>query len=374
MKNTIGNNIALTLFGESHGPLTGAVLDGLPAGFAINMERLQRDMKQRKAQGSISTARQEDDEVHIVSGFFEGRTTGTSLTILIENKAQRSGDYAALKSRLRPGHADFTAYEKYDGFQDYRGGGHFSGRLTAPLVAAGSICAQILEAHNVYIGSHIEQLLNLHDDSFANCQPLLNAQIERVNERRFPVLNLQTGRDMVARIEQTAKELDSLGGVLETAITGLPAGIGEPFFDSVEACLSHLLFSIPGVKGVSFGDGFGFAELKGSQANDPFVIERDKICTTTNHNGGINGGITNGMPVRIHTCVKPTPSIYKNQHSVDYQTKQSVELQIHGRHDPAIIHRARAVVNALCAFGILDLWIARNGTLSFQRAKPSNKE
>lgn len=365
MKNNIGTNISLTLFGESHGPAIGIVLDGLPAGFSIDEKRIQSDMEKRKAKGAISTKRHEADHVHIVSGVFEGKTTGTPLAILIENTNTRSKDYTKTHYRLRPGHADFTAFEKYHGFQDYRGGGHFSGRLTAPIVAAGSICRQILENKQVYIGSHIEELYTLKDDSFSEDVSILKTQINDINHKEFATLNKEKGKKMEDLITKTAAEGDSVGGILETAILGLPAGIGEPAFDGVESILSHALFSVPAVKGVSFGLGFGFAHQKGSQANDAFAMEDGKIITKTNHNAGINGGISNGMPIIIHTVVKPTPSIYKEQDSVDYSTKQNVKLQIQGRHDPCIIHRARIVVDSVIAFSILDLWMSKEAIGGF---------
>lgn len=359
MKNNIGTNISLTLFGESHGDAIGVVLDGLPAGFPIDLERIEADMDKRKAKGKISTQRHEGDKVQIVSGFFQGRTTGTALTILIVNENTRSQDYKKTQGRLRPGHADFTAFEKYNSFQDWRGGGHFSGRLTAPLVAAGSICRQILENKGVYIGSHIEQLYDQKDASFSQDPEILKEQIQTMNQKDFATLEKEAEINMTRVIEQAASEGDSLGGILETAVVGLPTGIGEPAFDSVESVLSHLLFSVPAVKGVSFGLGFGFASLKGSQANDAFYAKDDKIYTKTNHNAGINGGITNGMPIVIHTVIKPTPSIYKEQESVDYLTKENVTLQIQGRHDPCIIHRGRIVVDSMVAFGLLDLWMSK---------------
>lgn len=359
MKNNFGNQISFTLFGESHGPCIGITLDGLPSGIYLDLDRIQRDMDKRKAKGKISTQRHEDDQVQIVSGFFEGHTTGSALTILIQNKNTRSQDYKKTQYRLRPGHADYTAFEKYEGFQDYRGGGHFSGRLTACIVAAGSICAQILESQGVYIGSHLKQVYTICDDSFD--EKNLKEEIQYVNSLDFAVLNEQKAKEMNALIEQVAENKDSVGGILETAIIGLPAGIGEPFFDSVESVLSHLLFSIPAIKAVSFGEGFGFASLLGSQANDAFVYT-DHIETKTNHNAGINGGITNGMPIIIQSCVKPTPSIFKEQDSVDYQTKENVKLTIQGRHDPCIIHRARIVVDSIVAFGLLDLWMAKKAT------------
>lgn len=365
MKNNFGTNISMTLFGESHGPCIGITLDGLPAGFYIDTDRIRHDMEQRKAAGKISTQRHEADEVEIVSGYFDGYTTGTALTILIQNQNTRSKDYGPLKSRLRPGHADFTAFEKYNGYQDYRGGGHFSGRLTACIVAAGSICRQILENQNIYIGSHIEQLYTLHDDIFSDDLNDLRVQIESMNKQTFAVLNQDIQQPMIQLIEEAANQKDSLGGILETAIIGMPTGVGEPFFDSVESILSHLLFSIPAVKGVSFGEGFQFANLKGSQANDAFRYH-EKIITQTNHNAGINGGITNGMPIKIHTCIKPTPSIFQVQKSVNYSTKENVDLEIQGRHDPCILHRARVVVDNIVAFGLLDLILSRSAIQSFQ--------
>lgn len=359
MKNNFGTNISMTIFGESHGPCIGITLDGLPAGFKINLERIKEDMEKRKAKGSISTQRHEDDEVEIVSGFFNGYTTGTALTILIQNKKTQSKDYSGIQYRLRPGHADFSAYEKYHGFQDYRGGGHFSGRLTAPIVAAGSICRQILETKNILIGSHIEQLYALHDAPFSNNIDELKKQIQTLNKKEFASLDEQVAQNMEQAILEAKNEQDSIGGILESAIINLPAGMGEPFFDSIESILAHLLFSIPAVKGVSFGAGFQMASKKGSEANDAFIMN-DTIQTKTNNNGGINGGISNGMPIIIHTCIKPTPSIYKTQKTVDYKTKESQTLNIKGRHDPCILHRARIVVDSMIAFGILDLLMSSN--------------
>ena len=368
MKNNFGTNISWTLFGESHGPAIGITLDGLPAGFLIDTNQMKADMDKRKAAGKISTQRHEDDEVHIISGLYNGYTTGTALTIIIENQNTKSKDYSAFHGRLRPGHADYTAFEKYDGYQDYRGGGHFSGRLTACIVAAGSICRQILKSKGILIGSHIESLYTLSDIPFSTNTQTLKKQIKQINEKQFAVLDEAMEEKMIQEIEKAASEGDSLGGILETAVIGLPTGIGEPFFDSVESILSHLIFSVPAVKGVSFGEGFGFAKLKGSTANDNFYYDK-KIQTKTNHNAGINGGITNGMPIVIHTCIKPTPSIFKPQKSVDYLTKENVDLQIQGRHDPCILHRARIVVDSVVAFGILDLYMSRLATKAFQEEK-----
>lgn len=371
MKNSIGSDLHLTLFGESHGEMIGAVLDGLPAGFEIDLQKLGHEMDKRKAKGTLSTAREEADLPHLVSGYFEGRTTGSPLCILIENTNTRSQDYANIKYRLRPSHADFSAFEKYHGYQDYRGGGHFSGRLTAPIVAAGAICRQILEAKGVKIATHIASLHGIDDAPFSNDPEILDAQMDALNAAEFAAIDHDAARKMKDEIEAARLDLDSVGGILQTVVTGYPAGMGEPFFDSVESVLSHLLFAIPALKGVSFGEGFGFASLKGSEANDPWVLKDGKIVSETNRNAGINGGISNGMPIVFQCVIKPTASIYKTQKSVNYQTKEPVELAIKGRHDPAIIHRARAVVDAMTAFGLLDLWMSSEAREAFG---PSSKK
>ena len=368
MKNSIGNNFRITIFGESHQEAIGVVIDGLAAGISLDFDLINRMMSQRKAKGKISTQRHEADEVHLISGFFNGYTTGTPLTILIQNSAQHSKDYSQLKSRLRPGHADYTAYEKYEGYQDYRGGGHFSGRITAPLVCAGAIAMQILNQKGIKIGSHIKQLHHLEDLSFSEDEALLNKQIDMVNQMDFAVLDEDKKEAMTSFIEACAKQKDSCGGILETAIINLPTGLGEPFFDSIESKLAHLLFSVPAVKGVSFGLGFDFSKHYGSEVNDPLYYDEEtqQVKTKTNCNGGINGGISNGMPIKIHTVIKPTPSIYKKQASIDASTHEAVELEIQGRHDPAIIHRARIVIDSVVAIGLLDLYLERQATLSMK--------
>lgn len=365
MKNNFGTNISLTIFGESHGPYIGITLDGLPAGFKISLDSIQQDLKKRKATNNLSTQRQEPDHFEIISGFFEGYTTGTALTILIKNIDVRSKDYTEIKYKLRPGHADMSAYEKYNGYQDYRGGGHFSGRLTACIVAAGSICRQILKQQKIYIATHIEKLYTIADTPFSKDLNVLKKQINYVNKQDFATIDPTKKEQMKEIILQARQAQDSVGGILETAIINVPTGIGEPFFDSVESIFSHLLFSIPAVKGVSFGDGFDLSNHYGSETNDSFVYH-DTLQTKTNHNGGINGGITNGMPILIHTCIKPTPSIQKNQQSVNYKTKENIELQIQGRHDPCILHRARIVVDSILSFGLLDLLCSKKAMESFQ--------
>ncbi len=356
MKNTLGNALTLTLFGESHGEAIGAVLDGLAPGLRVNEDFIAHQLTLRRPAGKISTSRVEADPFRIVSGVFEGRTTGTPLCILIENSNTRSADYTP--QIPRPGHADYTASCKYHGFADYRGGGHFSGRITAPIVAAGAILTEALQGKGIYIGTHIAALSDIRDRDFGN----LTDDIKALSNKSFPVLDEDSAQSMRAAIEEAASAGDSVGGVLETVVTGLEPGLGEPWFDSVESLLSHALFSIPAVKGVEFGDGFGLARMRGSQANDPFRIREGRVITATNHNGGINGGITNGMPLVFRTAVKPTPSIYTPQDSVDLSTMENAVCLGKGRHDPAVIHRARVVVDSMTALVLADLLTGRYGT------------
>ena len=356
MKNTFGQSVAVTLFGESHGEYIGAVLDGMAPGLVVDEEFIRHQLSLRRPQGKISTARVEADEFRIVSGVFEGKTTGTPLCILIPNTNTRSFDYN--RSIPRPGHADFAAECKYHGYQDARGGGHFSGRITAALVAAGAIAISALRQNGILIGTHISRISDICDRNFRSYE----SDIETLADLTFPVLDSAKGNMMRACIEHAASEGDSVGGVLETAVIGLPAGIGEPWFDTVEGMLSHALFSIPAIKGVEFGTGFGMADLRGSDVNDAFRVQNGRIVTTTNHNGGINGGITNGMPVIFRCAVKPTPSIFQEQESVDMLKKENVSLTLQGRHDPAIIHRARVVVDSVAALVLCDLLALRFGT------------
>ena len=327
MKNTFGNSISVTLFGESHGAEIGAVLDGFAPGIAVDEEYIARKLSLRRPAGNISTKRVEPDRFRIVSGVFEGHTTGTPICILIPNENVRSKDYEDTRFLARPGHADFTAFCKYRGYEDHRGGGHFSGRLTAPLVAAGAIAQSALEKKGIRIGTHIARCAGIPDRGFED---------------------FDSG--------------DSVGGVLETAVIGLPAGIGEPWFDSLESVLSHALFSIPAVKGVEFGEGFAMADMRGSEANDSFAVLDGEIVTRTNHNGGINGGISNGMPLIFRCAVKPTPSIYREQDTVDFLRRQEEKLLISGRHDPAIVHRARVVADSVTAIVLCDMLALRYGT------------
>lgn len=369
MRNTIGDIFSVTIFGESHGSGIGVVVDGLPAGIPLDEDFIYTQMDKRKPKGNISTKRREEDKIQILSGYFQGYTTGTPLTIFIPNQDIKSKDYEKTKHILRPSHADFTAYEKYFGYQDYRGGGHFSGRITAPIVAAGAIALQILKTRGIEIATHIVQCHDIQDETFLLDH--IKEQIHHIRTNTFPVINQTIGNRMVEKIELAAKNKDSVGGILESVITGVPTGLGQPFFDSVESKLSHLLFSIPAVKGVSFGLGFDFSMLYGSQANDSFYYD-NIIRTKTNHNGGINGGITNGMPIQLKTVMKPTPSIFQTQETIDYHTKEDIQLQLQGRHDPAIIHRACVVVDSMLAIGILDLLMERDLENTFHKKMERN--
>ena len=358
MSSIFGNNIKISLFGESHGSVIGVTIDGLKAGIKLDISYIEKEIQKRKSIASISTPRVEKDEIEIVSGFFNGYTTGTPLTVIVRNENTKSKDYQP--ELLRPSHADYSAYLKYNGFQDYRGGGHFSGRITLGIVIAGAICKQILENKGVLIGSHLKQIYNIKDVNFSSDEDSLKDEILKMNDTDMAVLTESVKDDIIKCIEQAKANQDSVGGIIETAILNLKGGIGEPFFDSIESVLSHLIFSIPAVKGIEFGRGFEFASLYGSEANDQLEYI-DYIKTKTNNNGGINGGISNGMPIIIKTVIKPTPSISQKQNTVNIETKENTILEIKGRHDPCIVHRARVVIDSVVAIGILDLCVQRYG-------------
>lgn len=363
MKNTIGNHLSLTIFGESHGKAIGGVLDGVPSGVKIDLDLISKMMNQRKAAGTISTGRHEDDIPNFLSGIKDGYTEGTPIAFMIENKNVHSSDYNALENIARPGHADYTGHVKYRGYEDASGGGHFSGRLTAVIVAAGAICMSMLNEKGIYIGTHIQKIKNIEDRTFQEDD--LKTDIDACNSKVFSILDDSKENEMMDLINEARNNLDSVGGVLDTAVIGMPAGVGEPEFDSIESMLSHALFSIPACKGVEFGEGFNFSNLYGSQANDSYVTDGNTITTKTNHNGGINGGISNGMPIRFKTVFKPTPSIAQKQDTVNYQTKENVEIEIQGRHDPCIVHRARVVVDSMTAITLVDMLMTRYGELYF---------
>lgn len=358
MKNVFGNAITVTLFGESHGEAIGAVLDGIAPGIEIDMDYIKDKLIKRQARGDISTPRKEPDEPIFLSGIKDGVTEGTPIAIIIRNTNTQSSAYSKLESIPRPSHADYAAECKYHGYQDKRGGGHFSGRITAALVACGAILSRALIDKGIHIGTHIKSLHGVQDRPFDE----LCSDIKLLSELDFPVLDTDVKDKMIAEILCAKEKLDSVGGVLETAITGLPSGVGEPWFDTVEGVLSHILFSVPAVKGVEFGGGFSLCDKYGSEANDAFGISDGKVITKTNSSGGINGGITNGMPIIFRTAIKPTPSISAVQESVNLETMEECTLSVGGRHDPAIIHRARAVIDAVAAIAIADLLTVRFGT------------
>ena len=347
MSSVIGDNIKVSLFGESHGSVVGATIHGLESGIKIDYEFIKHQMNLRKANDNLSTARVEEDEVKFISGVFNDFTTGAPLTVVIENKNVNSKDYPKM---FRPSHADYTQELKYKGYQDYRGGGHFSGRLTAPIVALGSIAISILKNKNIKIGSHIKNIHNILDDNI-NFNDLDN-YFNYVNNEIFPVLNLNKKEEMIKEIETIKEDLDSVGGIIETVIS-LPSSIGEPFFDSLESRISQYLFSVPGLKGIEFGLGFDFAKYRGKEVNDELVNDGE-VRTLTNNNGGINGGISNSMPIVFRCVLKPTPSILKEQRSIDENFNNTI-LEIKGRHDPCIVRRARVVIDSLVALCLLDL-------------------
>ncbi|WP_195268206.1 chorismate synthase [Eubacterium sp. 1001713B170207_170306_E7] len=357
MSSIWGNKIKVSVFGESHGAAIGATIDGLPSGVAVDLGEVETEMKRRAASSSrLATPRKEADEVEIVSGFFEGKTTGTPLTGIIRNGNTRSKDYARTKNLMRPGHADYSGWVRYDGFQDYRGGGHFSGRLTAPIVFAGAVAKAALAqlASEVKIGSRILSIGSVQDKKDLKAEEYAALHYENP---LFPLYTETLEEPMKDEILDAIKDQDSVGGVIEGYVTGMPAGVGDPLFDSIESRLSALLFSVPAVKGVEFGLGFGITGLRGSAANDSFYMDGDRVRTVTNNNGGINGGITNGMPIVYRAAFKPTASIAQPQKTIDMAAKKDAEIEIQGRHDPCIVLRACPVVEAVTALCMLDFLV-----------------
>ncbi|MBR6502137.1 MAG: chorismate synthase [Clostridia bacterium] len=333
MKNTIGNSLTVTLFGESHGKAIGAVIDGMPSGIAVDDEYIASQLTRRRPQDALSTPRQEKDEYTILSGVFEGKTTGTPICITIPNADTHSSDYGEMQYKMRPSHADFTANCRYNGFQDYRGGGHFSGRITAALVAAAACVMPALAKKGICVNTNI---LNIAGET----------QEEKWKEK----------------ILAAKADGDSVGGTLQTVVIGVPAGVGEPWFDTVEGMLSHAIFSVPAVKGIEFGLGFDFADKTGIEANDQMYVDSDTVKCYTNNNGGVLGGITNGMPIVFNAVIKPTPTIGKEQKTVDINTMQNTTLAARGRHDPCIVHRAAVVVESVTALVVADMLTQKFGT------------
>ncbi len=349
MSNTWGRNIRLAIFGESHGKGVGISIDGLPPGFVLDFKEIERHMARRAPGGVLATPRKEPDKVEIFSGVFNERTSGSPLCGIIYNKDTRSRDYDP--GLLRPGTADFTAHIKYGGYNDYRGSGHFSGRLTAPLVFAGSIARQILESKGINIGGHILQIGNNRDKAFTKIDKSILKSITQTN---FPIIDKQMGHAMKKAILKVKEEGDSLGGIVECAAIGSPVGLGSPFFESFESSLSSLIFSIPGVKGIEFGKGFAMAHMQGSLINDQLFVEKGKILSQTNNSGGINGGITNGMPIVFNTVFRPTASISKKQDTVNINKGENSTIEIEGRHDPCIVPRAVVVVESALALCLME--------------------
>lgn len=359
MGSTYGTCCIISIFGESHGPAIGVTVDGFPSGIKFDEDFIKSEMARRApSSDAFSTTRKEADSFELLSGVHNGFTTGAPITAIIRNSDQHSSDYENIRIRPRPSHADFSAYVRYNNYHDIRGGGHFSGRLTAPIVFAGALCKLALKEQNINIFSHISSIGTVKDDK-------LSASDMGGNDlcgRKFPVLNEDAGEKMKAVISDARANCDSVGGTVECVVSGLPAGLGSPMFYGVESLLSQIIFGIPAVKGLEFGTGFALSAMHGSQANDAFGLdENNNIITTTNHNGGILGGITTGMPVVFTVAFKPTPSIAKAQHTVNLDTMQDEELVIKGRHDPCIVPRAVPVVEAAAAIAFTDMMLMKNG-------------
>ena len=355
MSSTYGDKIKISIFGESHGNGIGVVIDGLPAGVKIDMDRVLVQMS-RRAPGKDKTAtpRLEKDIPKVLSGMLGDTLTGAPLCAVIENTNTKSGDYSNLLACPRPGHSDYTAFVKYNASNDIRGGGHFSGRLTAPIVFAGAICRQILENKGIKIAAHINSIGTVNDAPF-NPVCIEDELIDKLNNSTFALIDGSVEEAMREQVEDARMSLDSIGGTIECAVTGIDAGIGEPMFEGVEGVIAKAVFGVPAIKGIEFGKGFELAQMRGSQSNDPFRYENGNVVTETNNCGGILGGITNGMPVIFRAAVKPTPSISQKQRTVDLQKKENAELEIHGRHDPCIVPRAVPVIEAVTAIAIINL-------------------
>ena len=353
MANSYGKLFRISLFGESHSEAIGVVIDGIPSGIALDMDEIMFEMGRRApGNNAFSTPRKESDIPEILSGVFEGVTTGTPVCAVIRNTNTRSKDYHP--EILRPSHADYSGKLRYNGYNDYRGGGHFSGRITAPVVFAGAIAKQILKKENIEIFAHIKNIGKVYDDALDFVNPDIEI-LKNLKDKELQFVNDNKAKEAESAILLAKSDADSIGGSIETVVIGIPGGVGSPFFESVESRLAQMMFSIPAVKSVEFGVGKAFSEMLGSQANDSFVLDDGEIKTKTNNNGGINGGITNGMPVVFGVTVKPTPSIGKEQETVNLETKENITAKIQGRHDPCIVQRAVPVIEAAAAIVILDL-------------------
>lgn len=355
MSSNIGKNIEISVFGESHGEAIGVVINGIPAGERLNIDDINAQLARRApGRDKSTTPRKEKDAFRFLSGILDSTTTGAPICAIIENTNTKSGDYGNIALSPRPSHSDFAAYVKYDGFNDIRGGGHFSGRLTAPIVIAGSVCRQILERRGIIIGGHIKNIGPVFDAPLDRVN-IDGVTLDRLNKDFFCLLDPTKEQAMRDEIEAARLDNDSIGGSVEIAAVGLPAGIGAPMFGGVENVISAAVYGIPAVKSVSFGAGADFATMRGSQANDQMRIKDGRVITLTNNNGGITGGITNGMPIVLTAVLKPTPSISKPQKTVNLDEMCDTDLEIHGRHDPCIIPRALPAVEAIVAVALADL-------------------
>ena len=357
MSSTYGEKIKLSIFGQSHGTAIGMTLDGIPAGLPVDIEKLQGFLNRRApGQNDFSTPRREEDAPEFLSGIVNGYTCGAPITAVIYNKNTRSGDYDNLKDCPRPGHADYTAQIKYGGFQDVAGGGHFSGRLTAPLCIAGGLCKQWLEAKGIRIGAHLSVCAGVPDDPIF--LDWADPDLEKIGTD-FPVLNPEAGQKMREEIAKAKADGDSVGGLIECIITGLPAGLGDPMFGGMESRIAQIVYGIPAVKGLEFGSGFTGSYLRGSQNNDSYIIHKGTVRTENNYAGGILGGITNGMPLVFQAAIKPTPSISKPQQSISLSRMETQTLEIKGRHDPCIAPRAVPVIEAAAAIAVFDAFLCK---------------
>lgn len=361
MSSDFGKNVRYSVFGQSHSEAIGIVIDGLPAGETVDPYAIRQFMARRAPAGKdYATKRKEKDEFQILSGVFNDKTCGAPLCAVILNQDVQSKSYEEIMDLLRPAHADYTAHLKYNGFEDYRGGGHFSGRLTAPLCFAGGLCREILAKRGIVVGAHILTIGSVQDKPFDPVRVSAD-DLKDPGRYPFPTFSVGVGDTMQAQIDLIAKRNDSLGGIIEAGVVGLPAGLGDPMFDGIENLLAKHLFGIPAIKGVEFGDGFRAASLRGSEHNDEYCLENGKIRTKTNHAGGILGGITTGMPLILRVAVKPTPSISREQNTVNIATKEETTITIEGRHDPCIVPRAVPVVESIIAMTLLDLLMGVKG-------------
>ena len=360
MQSEYGQVLKISIFGESHQETMGFTLHGLAPGISFDWEKVQQMIDRRKPKPGISTTRVEQDDFEVISGYFNGYTTGTALTILVKNQAQQSKDYDLMRQYYRPSHADYSGEMKYLGYEDYRGGGHFSGRITVLLVIAGNLCLQILEKKGIEIGTHILKTKGVSTERFSAVEEDLRREIASLKKVGIPTLEKED--DIIAAIQEAKENNDSIGGILETAIVGMPAGVGEPFFDSLESTISHLAFSVPAVKGISFGLGFDFVDYYGSEVSDGYHYT-NKVETSSNYNGGILGGISVGMPCYFDVVIKPTSTIGKELSTIDKVSKEVTKVLFAGRHDPAIFPRAAVVIEAVTAIAVLDALVVRNGYL-----------